>query len=142
MTRFNFFFKSVVVLNDAQMIKDVFAEVSSAGRMANPIFHALANGNHGIIIGEGTHWEQQRRFTLRTLRDLGFAKTAMEGIILEEVNALTKFFEKNEDKPVSGYRIFNGPVVNALWTIISGERQDWDGPEQPEILKCSTNIVE
>lgn len=22
----------------------------------------------GIIIGEGAHWEQQRRFTLRTLR--------------------------------------------------------------------------
>lgn len=130
------------MLNDAKTIKDVFAEASSAGRMANPILIALSNGNYGIITGEGPHWEQQRRFTLRTLRDLGFAKTAMEGIILEEVNTMITFLEKNADKSISGNRIFNGPVVNALWTIISGERQDWDGPEKPEILKISTDIVE
>jgi cytochrome P450 len=105
------------------------------------VFLPLSNGNYGIILSEGTHWEQQRRFTLRKLRDVGFAKSTMESLILDEVNGMCKWFEKRLDKPMSGIRIFNGAVVNALWNIVSGERSEWDAPEPPELIKRVESLM-
>jgi hypothetical protein len=39
---------------------------------------------------------EQRRFTLRHLRDLGFGKKSLEGIILEEAEVLIKKLQYNE----------------------------------------------
>lgn len=93
-------------------------------------------------MSEGAHWEAQRRFTLRKLRDFGFAKSAMEGMILEEANSMLNWFEKRLDKPISGNRIFNGAVVNSLWSIMSGEREEWDAPQPPKILHHAEGMIE
>ena len=39
----------------------------------------------GIMFSNGKEWQEQRRFTLKNLRDFGFGKLSMEGLILEEV---------------------------------------------------------
>ncbi|KAJ4434999.1 hypothetical protein ANN_23571 [Periplaneta americana] len=39
----------------------------------------------GIFFSDGPFWVEQRRFTLRHLRDFGFGKKSMEGFILDEV---------------------------------------------------------
>ncbi len=36
----------------------------------------------------GDVWKEQRRFTLRHLRDFGFGKASMEDIIIEEFKVL------------------------------------------------------
>ena len=41
--------------------------------------------NAGIVFTHGKQWTEQRRFALKTLRDFGFGKSAMENIILDEV---------------------------------------------------------
>lgn len=37
---------------------------------------------------DGQLWKEQRRFTLRHLRDLGFGKSCLEGIMLDEISEL------------------------------------------------------
>lgn len=93
----------------------------------------------GIVNTEGEVWEEQRRFVLRKLRDFGFAKTSMEGMILEEVNSMLEWFRNTKGTPVSCHRIFNSAVVNSLWHIVSGEKSEWkQGCENnSEILKKS-----
>lgn len=127
--------QKTIFLSDPKIIKEVFSDTSSAARSPNPIFIAFSNGNHGVIMAEGAHWEQQRRFTLRKLRDSGFAKSTMEELILEEANSMVDYFDKRLDKSIPGNRIFNGAVVNALWKIMSGEKNEWDSPNPPKILK-------
>jgi len=94
----------------------------------------FGKGN-GIINANGHNWENNRRFTLRKLRDIGVFKSSVELFIMEEAHTLLRFFERNAGKPLSGKQVFNGPVVNSLWRIVSGESNS------SEILKRSEDIV-
>jgi hypothetical protein len=38
-----------------------------------------------VFFTDGPFWVEQRRFTLRHLRDFGFGKQSMEGFIMAEV---------------------------------------------------------
>ena len=42
------------------------------------------------MFAHGPDWVEQRRFSLRTLRDRGFGKSAMEHAVMTEIE---KFFE-------------------------------------------------
>ena len=45
----------------------------------------------------------------------------MEDLILEEIHQLSDYLDKQMDHPVKINLIFNLSVVNALWTLITGE---------------------
>lgn len=93
-------------------------------------------------MSEGAHWDAQRRFIFRKLREFGFAKSSMEGLIMEEANSMLNWFDKRLDTPIPGNRIFNGAVANSLWSIISGEREEWDAPKTPTIIRHSQGVIE
>ena len=42
----------------------------------------------GLVFSRGQTWAEQRRFTLRVLRDFGFGKSSMEDTLLDEVDKL------------------------------------------------------
>ncbi len=87
----------------------------------------------GVLNSSGSTWEAQRKFTVKTLRKLGFAKASMESVILGEVQSMLDWFRKKEGSPISGVRIFNAPVINSIFRIVTGERYNWeDSP--PKIL--------
>ena len=48
---------------------------------------------------EGQDWVEQRRFALKHLKDFGFGKVGLEGVIQEEVEELVKHLIKlnNQD---------------------------------------------
>lgn len=50
----------------------------------------------------------------------------METMILDEVETMLAWFKEREGSPISGVRIFNAPVVNSLWRIVTGERCKWE----------------
>ncbi len=83
----------------------------------------------GLLNSTGSTWEAQRKFTVKTLRNLGFVNASMETMILDEVKTLMNWFRKGEGSPISGKRLFNAPVVNSLWCLVTGERCNWEeGP--------------
>ena len=45
----------------------------------------------------------------------------MEDLILEEIHQLSDYLDKQTDHPMKINLIFNLSVVNALWTLITGE---------------------
>ncbi|CAL8101986.1 unnamed protein product [Orchesella dallaii] len=129
-----------IILNDHKLVKELLADNATAGRSENPVITAFSKG-HGIINVDGPTWEEQRRFTIRKLRDIGLLKSTIESKILEEVKSLLNVFERNVGKPMSENRMFNGAVVNTLWAIVSGERHEWDAPVEPEILKKTDELI-
>jgi len=49
------------------------------------------------MFSEGPFWVEQRRFTLRHLRDFGFGKKSVENVIREEAEDLFEtVFKKND----------------------------------------------
>lgn len=131
------------MINDHKLMKELFSKTASTGRMTdNPAVHEYAKGPHGILNAVGQTWEQQRKFTVRTLRNFGFSKTSMEIMIMDEVKTMLTWFTKNEATPISGLRLFNAPVINSLWRIVTGERCQWEGDTKPPILTRSDEFFE
>lgn len=88
----------------------------------------------GIVFSDGEGWAEQRRFTLRTLRDFGFGKKGMEAMIMEEVTDIIDWLKKGVGKPISVNRKFSLAVLNSLWSILTSERYDHDDPRLTNIL--------
>lgn len=90
------------------------------------------HGMHGLIPATGKEWREQRRFTLRHLRDFGFGKSSMEEIIKEEYDDLAasimERINKGEDE-LDTSLLFNIAVLNVIWSIVTGKRFERDNPE-------------
>lgn len=96
-----------------------------SGRPIFEIFMLYEGEQLGIVLSEGNLWEVHRRFTLRNLRDFGFGKRNMEGLIMDEVHDLCKVLKSTNGRPVGGIkRKFALAVVNSLWTVVAGNREN------------------
>jgi hypothetical protein len=74
-------------------------------------------------------WTEQRRFTLRTLREFGFGKSGMEEMINNEVFEFIPYIisvaNENKNGTIKVQNLFNVSILNALWQIIAGSRYDY-----------------
>jgi len=77
------------------------------------------NKRLGFFFTDGPFWVEQRRFSLRNLRDFGFGKRSLDVIILDEAEELIKRLQSN-DIQRSGF--FSLPAMNILWSVLGGER--------------------
>lgn len=96
----------------------------------------------GIVNSEGELWEVHRRFLLRQLRDFGFGKSAMETLIMEELNEVIAKFKTNEDKPIGNIKsTLSLAVINSLWTVVSSQRFKHDDPKLLRLVSNTNKYV-
>ncbi|CAG7713296.1 unnamed protein product, partial [Allacma fusca] len=67
------FFRTYV-LSDLKTLREVLSDSIHNDKPYNEIFRVLRDGFHGVVSSSGQEWVEQRRFTLRHLRDFGFGK--------------------------------------------------------------------
>ena len=86
----------------------------------------------GIILSSGKNWQEQRRFALRNLKDLGLGKSSMEDLISDEVKEMLQDLKDRlkESEQVDILQVFNLPIINSLWKIITGKRLDMKNPDE------------
>jgi len=123
-----------VVLHGAKLIRDSFNDAVLNGRHATEGSSFIVGDEFGIMQASGDTWLEQRRFSLRTLRDFGFGKTSMEGMIMEEAHELCDWLKKQNGAPVVLKRRFSLAVVNSLWRIVTGERHEHDDKGLTDIM--------
>ena len=73
----------------------------------------------GIVSSEGKVWQDNRRFALTNLKDLGLGKSRLEDTIMMEVSALLEQLDKKLDKPCELSWIINVAVLNIIWGMIA-----------------------
>ena len=88
-----------------------------------------------MISSEGAVWSEQRRFTLRHLRDFGFGKNAGEELITNEMKEFIQGLEASVGQPLSLNKSFSVAALNTLWMILSGVRYEQDDPRLWAIIK-------
>jgi len=96
----------------------------------------------GVLFANGSNWKEQRRFTLQTLRDLGFGKTTHEEFIADECQELCDRLAKANGQPIPTDHEFNISAVNALWAIITGERLNYNDLRGQKIIQYLTEFTE
>ena len=89
-------------------------------------FHNYIRGengrNLGIINTDGQTWSNQRRFSLKQLRDLGFGRKSLDSVMLEEIDDVID--ELIQKKSVTMDSTFNVAIINVLWQIVASKRFD------------------
>lgn len=73
----------------------------------------------GIIISNGQIWQNNRRFTLRHLRDLGMGKTRLEEAIQHEAVCLVEDFARHAGRPGPLPWSINVAVLNVIWQMVA-----------------------
>ena len=87
---------------------------------------------------DGEFWTEQRRFTLRHLRDLGFGKTSIEDQMQDEIRDLLSDMRSAAQSDPDHIVDFNGiltvSIINILWAILCGKRYQRDDVEFKKLL--------
>ncbi len=132
----------VVVLSDIKLIQEAGNREELIGR--NFIeYQALKRGSvdplnmdkfPGVIWSRGNTWQEQRRFSLQALRDLGFGKNRTEEMVLEEVADLSTYLDSTNAEPINIRSKLNIAILNALWRITTSEKLSYDDPRLKRIL--------
>ena len=86
-------------------------------------------------------WQEQRRFTVRHLRDLGFGKTAIEDRMMDEVDELIRELTLASSSVVDFNNFFAVYVISILWGIVGGTRIRRHDPKSKEVLDPLSQLL-
>ncbi|XP_059711607.1 cytochrome P450 2J4-like isoform X2 [Haemorhous mexicanus] len=131
----------VVILNGFQAVKDGMTTHPEdvSGRLVSPFFRAMAKGK-GIMLATGHTWKQQRRFALRTLRNLGLGKRGLEYRVQEEAHYLVDFFASMKGKPVNPSFPLVHSVSNVICAVVFGHRFSREDEAFHELIKATEHL--
>lgn len=80
-----------------------------------------------MVFVEGEYWQEQRRFSLKTLKHLGLGKNSMALSIETEASEMVKFLRvKSEHGLIEMDKLFDISVLNLIWTLLAGQRFELD----------------
>ncbi|KAJ7402741.1 hypothetical protein BTVI_83781 [Pitangus sulphuratus] len=131
----------VVVLNGFQAVKDGMTTHPEdvSGRLVSPFFRAMAKGK-GIMLATGHTWKQQRRFALRTLRNLGLGKKGLEHRVQEEAHYLVAFFASMRGKPLDPSFSLVHSVSNVICAVVFGHRFSREDETFHELIRATEHL--
>ncbi|XP_065336675.1 methyl farnesoate epoxidase-like, partial [Cloeon dipterum] len=133
-----------VFINGYKCVKEIsnMTEFAYRPNMLTPR-HEIINKISGVFFSEGERWRNQRRFTLRHLRDFGFGRRTMDQYIQEEFNVLVAEVEKlameNPGQQETGLNLMDllpAVAINTLWYIIAGVKHDLHDENFHHLTKC------
>ena len=65
----------------------------------------------------------------------------MEDIIQDEFNFLSRSLDQTRGNPVEVMDLFNIPVLNSIWRILTGERLEQDDPKLAETMLLIEKLI-
>ncbi|XP_018047195.1 PREDICTED: probable cytochrome P450 304a1 [Atta colombica] len=143
-----------IIVNDYKSIKEVLSREEFDGRVttAQHIKDRAFGKELGIFFIEGPQWHEQRRFTLRHMRDFGFGRRQdkLESEIMDE---MTLFLDILKNGPIyDGEKeilkgnlalfpdILYASAANNIWNIMFGRRFDRSEHDISRLL-CRMSIL-
>ena len=86
------------------------------------IMSRMLGRKHGLLFNDGQSWKAQRRYALKTLKDFGFGRKGLEGVLVEEADRLADHLRAQEGRPTLVLNLFNVAILNVLWQIVANHR--------------------
>lgn len=92
----------------------------------------------GVVFTDGRSWEQQRKFSLMTLRQLGMGRSGMVAHVEREAAEMVEHFRVLGDggrRPVHMEHAFDVSVLNVMWALLAGHRFDLHDARLAELMR-------
>ena len=90
----------------------------------------------GVIFTDGEEWTEQRKFTFRHLKELGFGKNTAITIINEEMVSVVKYLKDTTGQPIAIRSLLDVVAVNVIWSLMTSERFESTDPGLHRILEA------
>ncbi|XP_046674335.1 methyl farnesoate epoxidase [Homalodisca vitripennis] len=124
-----------VVVFSKDLIRQVFTQEEFQARPDSYFIRLRTMGiRRGITMTDGDLWQEQRNFAVRHLRSLGFGKSHMESLIVEELRELLMTLGEGGDC-VALHSQLAPCVLNVLWALTAGSRFNADDPQLVGLLQ-------
>ncbi|XP_029650979.1 cytochrome P450 2J5-like [Octopus sinensis] len=122
--------KMLIFLNGYNNFKEAFITNPDlfTNKASTFITEKLGQGK-GIVCTNGLTWREQRKLTLRVLKDLGLGQHSMEDRMHEEVTAFVKALDSNVNTPFDAHDLVQTAVANVICSLMFGRRFDYDNPQ-------------
>jgi len=119
---------TTVVLTDCQQIKQFLNQPEFSYRPSMFLFNAFSCNGHGVASSNGSLWQEQRRFAVRNLRNLGMSNQSISTHVQNEIIAMMDMFNKTVGQPIDLNFNLNIAITNIIWAIVAGRRLEYDNP--------------
>ena len=129
--------RDIFVVNDLKIAKELFDKEALNKRQLSDWEKVLklVNGKiRGIASTEGEDWVKQRRFGLKTLRDLGFGRRTIEEIVDIEIEEIITKLGSHSGQDYRLGSDFNIPIINVLWQLVAGYRFEDSDSQGNEVI--------
>jgi len=131
------------VVYDYEIARDLFNQDMLSGRPDSFVYkYRMLGDKLGLLFNDGESWKNQRRFILKTLKDFGFGKKSLEGVLVEEADKMGEFFREKNGKPILVQNLFNVAILNVLWVIVANHRYDLSDPKAQHLVKLITESIQ
>ncbi|KAJ8867266.1 hypothetical protein PR048_031065 [Dryococelus australis] len=128
----------IVIVSGYQAIRTVLTHEEFEGRPDGFFFQLRTFGQRlGVVFTDGALWQQQRKFSLKHLRNLGLGKSTMESQIRSEAVELVASLRRKSEGgsvPIFMHDAFDICVLNSLWAMLAGERFSLEDSRLAELL--------
>lgn len=138
-----------VVVNSPKVLREFLNSDDLIGRPDGEFYRSRTWGERlGVLLTDSDLWKEQRRFSLRHLRDFGFGRRDMSVMIEEETENMVKYLEELIRNSEEGEiecdmeSIFNIHVLNTLWTMLAGIRYNSDDKDLQHLQKLLSELFE
>lgn len=128
----------LIIVSGRDMIREFYANEDFDGRPDGFFYRVRSFDKRlGIVFTDEENWEVQRKFTMKTLKQLGLGRTNMVEHIEREAYEMVEYFnERSKDgSPIEMHDGFDIPVLNVMWAFLSGSRFDLNDARLPELTK-------
>lgn len=129
----------MVVLNDLNSVKKFLNTKEILNRSRS--FEVRPEYFQGLADLNGEPWNANKKFCLTMLRDLGFARTAMEDKMMEEFCYLDEKLRKTDEKPINIKDYIQYCTSSNIASFFYARRLPPNHPSHEELQTLITNVV-
>ncbi|KAF2352187.1 Cytochrome P450 [Trinorchestia longiramus] len=132
-----------IIIFDYHLAKEAMARPEFSDRPA--FFNDFSIDDQklgGVASSNGAHWQHDRRFVLRNLRNLGMGKSYLEEAINIEAKALVEDLKKYNGEAINYPDSFRTVALNIIWQMVASTRYDLRSREVESIYYFTKELRE
>ena len=99
---------------------------------------SFGRANLGLVWADGPRWTSQKNFTVKQLKNFGFGKKDLEGVIVKEANDLVDHVLGIHGHVLIDSYLFGVPALNVLWNMVAGYSFSREDDELKWLLDLNT----
>ncbi|KAK3874427.1 hypothetical protein Pcinc_020632 [Petrolisthes cinctipes] len=130
----------IVFIHDYKLTKEILNRPEVSDR-PDWIFFTLGDKPPlGIGSTNGELWHNNRRFSLRQLRDLGMGKSKLVAAVHNQATILVEELKKQSGQPAPVPHAVNVAVINIIWQMVASIQFEVTDPKMIEFQDLMTNF--